>query len=285
MLTKKQIQLFGVVGSVASIVSLALFFFPTEPKPQVSVSGSGSAGLADVRAGRDINIEVSVPATGGPQPVVLMSHDQFWEAIVRGDARIVERLAKEGMKLKPSYFNAYFSEYFTPETFAAMQKFGALPALGCPVSARQLSFYVAIKDVPQKVRAVRALCSTPAVLGALEEELREAAAQIAAAKESERTFESRVGSCVAEMKRTSTIAWYEEASKFNLLGGATYTLRQSILARLNGVLVMGQLSGGDVEAFLNGIILEQCQKYNVPPAPDTETLATVEQALDILRAR
>lgn len=283
MLTSTQIKWLGVIGSLASIVGFALYFWPTEPKPQVSVSGAGSVGMAGMSVNGPITVTVQQTLPGS-QVVVMMSHDQFWEAIARVDMKTIERLAQEGMKLKPEYLQPYFNKYFTQETFEALQKNSALPATGCPTDLRSLGFYASLVDeMPAKIQAVRGVCGTPSVIGALEKLKSQISRQIETALESQPTFEPRFTACVKDMRKTSSKTWYERASHFNISGATTYTLDQAIMARLNAALISNQVSDNTMESFLIQTIEEQCSHYNTPSAPEERELSIVNESLVVLK--
>lgn len=282
MLTRTQIKWLGVIGSLASIVGLALYFWPNEPKPQVSVPGAGSVGMAGMSVSGPITVTVQQTLPGS-QVVVMMSHDQFWEAIARADNKMIERLAQEGMKLKPEYLQPYFNKYFTQETFEALQKYSALPATGCPTDLRSLSFYTSLVEMPAKIQAVRGVCGTPSVIGVLEKLKSQTSCQIETALESQRTFESRFTACVKDMRKTSSKTWYERASRFNILGATTYTLDQAIMARLNVALLGNQVSDNTMESFLIQTIEEQCRHYNMPSVPEERDLRIVNESLVVLK--
>ena len=136
----------GIAGSIASIVGLAMYFAPATPKIEARASGTGAVSVAGIKASGPVSVTIGEQPQG-PLTVVPMSHEVFWEAITRADIGTLERLAKDGMKLKPEDLPQYFGRYFTPDTFEALHRHSALPAAGCPSEAHLLEFYLVAESV------------------------------------------------------------------------------------------------------------------------------------------
>lgn len=270
-----------IISTILAALGLYFSLFSTSSKPQDTYNqhaGNNSTQIGKIEGNVTFNAQPSEPLT-----VITMSHESFWEAITRNDINTMEKLEKNGMKLKPEFLTSYFSLYYTPENFAILEQYNAISDSGCPTDVHSLKFYNEHSTDVKKAKSIRQTCSTNTVISIIEHVRKEVATSNAKALELQVNYPSKVRDCQQnQMNKHSTINWLKEASKFTITSVSSYTLEQEILANINAALISGQITSQNANQFITKIIDQTCHRYYIPPKPNEKLLSTFDQTLRFL---
>ncbi len=217
---------------------------------------------------------------------VRWNYEEFVYYLQQGDASITELFVRTGMKLGRAQFADYVRYYFDPTTAALLVRYNALQpdVLDVDPDLRFYDVYDFVENDPRRRMLFKGLL-TEKDLAVLDGHIDQERRKIAKYKQNL----ARIGDdpCLQDFANDLDLnvadmsdRFWDEASRFNVLGTDRYTIRETVLAKINVALITG-----DPTAFNDPLLYFKEQVASICPALHVKLEADPFTLNTLLRVR
>ncbi|MBK9758726.1 MAG: hypothetical protein IPO90_01835 [Flavobacteriales bacterium] len=197
---------------------------------------------------------------------VRWNYEEFVYYLKQGDAAVTELFVRTGMKLGRAQFADYVRYHFDPATAVLLVRYNALQpdVLDVDPDLRFYDVYEFVENDPRRRILFKGLL-TDEQLRVLDSHIADERLKIA--RFQQQLEQSQQDPCLQDFANDLDLnvadmsdRFWDEASRFNILGTDRYTLRETVLAKINVALITG-----DPKAFDDPLVYFKEQVASICP--------------------